>query len=140
MSLGITNVRILQEFGIVMGVGIAILFIITIIVMPIMLSFIKPPSQKHINRLVLKKELSFSFKILGVVKGYPKPVIFCSIALILISGYGLTKIDSDVNILGDLKPGNKLSHEAINNINASENSNDLKAEGKVKKKKRSPRL
>ena len=35
LSLSITNVRILQEFGIIMGIGIGVLFIITIIVMPI---------------------------------------------------------------------------------------------------------
>ena len=72
MSLAITNVRILQEFGIIMGVGIVTLFIVTITVMPILLFYIKLPSKKDINRLIFKKESSFSFKLSLIVKRYPK--------------------------------------------------------------------
>ena len=110
MSLAITNVKILQEFGIIMGVGIGILFIVTITIMPIMLYYIKSPSKKHVDRLILKKESSFSFWLSSLVKKYPKNIIVVSAAILCISVYGLTKIDSDVTILGDLKPGNKLEN------------------------------
>ena len=63
MSLSITNIRILQEFGVIMGVGIGILFIITIIIMPIMLLYIGIPEKTHINRLILKKKKKSFFSI-----------------------------------------------------------------------------
>ena len=71
LSLSITNVKILQEFGIIIGIGIGILFLITIIVMPIMLSFIKEPSEKHIKRLVSKKESSSTYRMVSLVKKSP---------------------------------------------------------------------
>ena len=60
LSLSITNIRILQEFGVIMGVGIGILFIITILIMPIMLFYINIPKSIHIERLILKRKKSLS--------------------------------------------------------------------------------
>ena len=113
LSLTITNVRILQEFGIIMGIGISILFVVTITVMPCILLYIKPPDQKHIDRLLLRKKSSISYNILKLVLSYPKKIIGISSLIFIISIYSLTKIDSNVDVLGDLKPGNKL-YEDIN--------------------------
>jgi len=108
LSLSITNVKILQEFGIIMGIGIGVLFVVTIIVMPIILSYVNEPPQKHIDRLIFKKEFSSTYKMVYLVKNYPKVIIFTSILTFLLAFYGLTKIDSNVTVLGDLKEGNKL--------------------------------
>jgi len=113
LSLTITNVRILQEFGIIMGIGIGILFVVTITVMPCILLYINPPDQRHIDRLLLRKESSASYNILKLVLSYPKKIIGFSCLIFIISIYSLTKIDSNVDVLGDLKPGNKL-YEDIN--------------------------
>ena len=118
LSLGITNVKILQEFGIIMGIGIGILFLITITLMPVMLYYIKIPNQIHIDRLVRKKESTLSYKILSFVKKRPKFIMVFSFLTILCSIYYSTKIDSSVTILGDLKPGNKLYQD----INFVENN------------------
>tara|TARA_Y100001968_G_scaffold203329_1_gene186641 strand:+ start:1029 stop:3605 length:2577 start_codon:yes stop_codon:yes gene_type:complete len=108
LSLSITNIRILQEFGVIMGVGIGILFIVTILVMPIMLFYIQIPKSVHIERLILKRKKSLSFQSLKAVQDYPKVIILSSIIILIVSIYGLTQIDSNVTVLGDLKPSNKL--------------------------------
>ncbi len=108
MSLSITNIRILQEFGVIMGVGIGILFIITIIIMPIMLLYIGIPEKTHINRLILKRKKSLSFQSLKAVQQYPKVIILISSLILMLSVYGIYQIDSNVTVLGDLKPSNKL--------------------------------
>ena len=108
LSLSITNIRILQEFGVIMGVGIGILFMITILVMPIMLFYIKIPDSIHIERLILKRKKSLSFQSLKAVQDYPKVIIISSVIVLLFSVYGIMQIDSNVTVLGDLKPTNKL--------------------------------
>tara|TARA_B100002051_G_scaffold48785_1_gene43438 strand:+ start:7776 stop:10358 length:2583 start_codon:yes stop_codon:yes gene_type:complete len=113
LSLSITNIRILQEFGIIMGIGIAILFLITIIVMPIILSYIDKPSKKHIKRLMIKKKSSLTHSLLSLVNKYPKPIIYVSIITFIISLHGLSKMNSNITVMGDLKPGNKL-YEDLN--------------------------
>ncbi len=111
LSLSITNVKILQEFGIIMAVGIGVLFIVTIVVMPIMLLYFNTPHKKHIDRLILKRKKTFSFKSLQTVQKYPKFIIASSCIVLAISFYGIAKVDSNVTILGDLKPGNKLYND-----------------------------
>tara|TARA_B100000575_G_scaffold247090_1_gene212388 strand:- start:476 stop:1672 length:1197 start_codon:yes stop_codon:yes gene_type:complete len=91
-----------------MGVGIGILFIITIIIMPIMLLYINVPDKIHIERLILKRKKSLSFQSLKAVQKYPKVVILLSGFLLILSIYGIYQIDSNVTVLGDLKPSNKL--------------------------------
>ena len=113
MSLSITNIRILQEFGVIMGVGIGILFIITIIIMPIMLLYIGIPEKTHINRLILKRKKSLSFQSLKAVQQYPKVIILISSLILMLSVYGIYQIDSNVTVLGDLKPSNKLYKDII---------------------------
>ncbi len=108
LSLSITNIRVLQEFGVIMGVGIGILFMITILVMPIMLFYIKVPDSIHIERLILKRKKSLSFQSLKAVQDYPKLIIVSSVIVLLFSFYGIMQIDSNVTVLGDLKPTNKL--------------------------------
>jgi len=108
LSLSVANIKILQEFGIIMGIGIGVLFLITIIVMPIILSYIDEPSQFHIKRLISKKESSLSYGMAHLAQHYPKLIISFSVLIFLITFYGLSKIDSNVTVLGDLKPGNKL--------------------------------
>ena len=108
LSLSIANIKILQEFGIIMGIGIGVLFLVTIIVMPIMLSYIRRPSETHINRLIFKKESSSTYKMLSLVQNFPKFIISFSILIFFLTFYGLGKIDSNVTVLGDLKAGNKL--------------------------------
>ncbi len=108
MSLSITNIRILQEFGVIMGVGIGILFLITIIIMPIMLVYIDIPKRIHIKRLILKRKKSLSFQSLKAVQDYPKVIITLSSLVLILSVYGIYQIDSNVTVLGDLKPSNKL--------------------------------
>ena len=103
LSLSITNIRILQEFGVIMGVGIGILFIITILIMPIMLFYINIPKSIHIERLILKRKKSLSFQSLKAVQEYPKAIIVTSFFILILSVYGLFQIDSNVTVLGDLK-------------------------------------
>ena len=113
LSLSIANIKILQEFGIIMAIGICILFIITIIVMPIVLSYIDKPDEKHIKRLILKKDSSLTYFFQNLVKRKPRSIIYLSILIFALSIYGLYQIDSNVTVMGDLKPGNKL-HTDLN--------------------------
>jgi len=113
LSLSIANIKILQEFGIIMAIGICILFLITIIVMPIVLSYIKKPDEKHIKRLILKKDSSLTYFFQNLVNKRPRSIIYLSSFIFALSIYGLYQINSNVTVMGDLKPGNKL-HTDLN--------------------------
>lgn len=107
-SLIVTNIRITQEFGFVLGVGIILMFIVAIITIPIALMYIPRPEEKHIRRLITKSE-SFSVdKIEIYTKKYPYLIIGVAVLFFILSGIGMQKIDFNVSILDDLRPGNSL--------------------------------
>tara|TARA_Y100001935_G_scaffold211205_1_gene181403 strand:- start:202 stop:2472 length:2271 start_codon:yes stop_codon:yes gene_type:complete len=107
-SLMMTNIRITQEFGFVLGVGVVLMFIIAIITIPIILLYLPSPPQHHIKRLISQSD-SFSVdKIDASTKKFPYPILALSILFLIISFVGLKSIDYNISILDDLRPGNSL--------------------------------
>ena len=43
--------QLLREFGIITSLNIMILYVLTIVLLPITFSFLAPPSQKHLKHL-----------------------------------------------------------------------------------------
>lgn len=107
-SLMMTNIKITQEFGFILGVGVILMFIVSIITIPIILLYLPMPPQHHINRLISQKE-SFSVdKIDASTKNYSYSILGLSILFLILSFVGLKKIDYNISILDDLRPGNSL--------------------------------
>ena len=103
-----TNIRITQEFGFALGVVVILMFIISIITIPIILLYMPKPDKQHTDRLIKESE-SFSVdKIDIATKKYPYVIITLSIIFFVLSGIGMQKIDYNISILDDLRPGNSL--------------------------------
>ena len=107
-SLVMTNIRITKEFGFALGIGVILMFIIAIITIPIILLYMPKPDQRHTDRLIKESE-SFSVdKIDMATKKYPYIIIVLSLIFFILSGLGMQKIDYNISILDDLRPGNSL--------------------------------
>jgi len=107
-SLMMTNIRITQEFGFILGIGVILMFLIAIITIPITLLYLPTPPESHINRLINQKD-SFSVdKIDTYTQKYPYLIIGISFVFLVLSFIGLNKIDYNIAILDDLRPGNRL--------------------------------
>ena len=107
-SLVMTNIRITKEFGFALGIGVVLMFIIAIIIIPITLLYIPKPDKKHTDRLIKGAE-SFSVdRIDFATKKHPYIIIFLSGIFFLLSWMGMQKIDYNISILDDLRPGNSL--------------------------------
>ena len=107
-SLIMTNIRMTKEFGFALGIGVILMFIIAIITIPIALKYIPRPEKKHIRRLITHSE-SFSVDKIDVyTKKYPYLIVALSVLFFILSGIGMQKIDYNVSILDDLRPGNSL--------------------------------
>ena len=107
-SLMMTNIRITQEFGFVLGVGVILMFIVAIITIPIILLYLPAPSKHHIKRLISQSD-SFSVdRIDASTRKFPYPILGLSILFLAISFIGLKNIDYNISILDDLRPGNSL--------------------------------
>ena len=107
-SLGLTNIKITQQFGLLVGFGVILMFLLTLIIMPIILNFISPPDTKHIKRLKKGGKLLLAERLNSWNNKNPRLIIFYSSIIFLFAIFGLNKINYNASVLEDLKPGNKL--------------------------------
>ena len=107
-SLGLTNIKITQQFGLLVGFGVILMFVLTLIIMPILLNYISPPDIKHIKRLKKGGKLLLAERLNAWNNKNPRLIILCSSFIFLLAIIGLNKINYNASVLEDLKPGNKL--------------------------------
>ena len=97
-----TKSEILIEFGILAAIDIFVVFILSILIIPIIFSFLKAPKERHTKHLENKAMV----KIVGVleylVKHQRKPVYIVTVIIIGLSIYGVSLITTTGNIIDDL--------------------------------------
>lgn len=109
-TLYFVRVQPIQVFGIVMGIGVMLAFLLTFLVLPALL-YIFPGPKKVIRRNkdhFWKKYLDQSFKW---IMNHPKSILITSVTLVLISAFGSTFIKADNYLMDDLKPDVQLKRD-----------------------------
>lgn len=103
-----TKSNLLIEFGIVSGINIMALFIISLIFIPIVLSYLPEPKQKHVryldNKILEKLLIKVERWSLNNSKWiYTITIVFCTIAII-----GFLRLKSEGFIVDDLPKQDKI--------------------------------
>jgi predicted RND superfamily exporter protein len=97
-----TQSILLVEFGLVASINILLLFVFSLCLIPIFFSLIREPKEKNIQHLELvwmRKIMEF----LAHIVEERRPVIYAvTLVLIIIAGYGMSKIESTGNLVDDL--------------------------------------
>jgi|TARA_B110000914_G_scaffold12542_1_gene9882 predicted RND superfamily exporter protein len=98
----LTDSEILKEFGLVASVNIMLIFILSILLIPIIYSFMPLPKEKHLrhlNNIWLNNFVKF---LSLTVKKYRIPVFITSILCLCISIIGIYKIKLSGNMIEDM--------------------------------------
>ena len=98
----ITNSDILKEFGIVATINIMALFILSLIIIPISYSFLKPPKEKHTKHLDGKFVNVIVDFLIESAQSRRRQVYAITFIFILIGIFGATKIKSTGYMVDDL--------------------------------------
>lgn len=97
-----TDSTILIEFGIVATFGILSVFAISITLLPVILSFQKPPKARHTKHLERQWVHLVVNQLVGIVSTKRKAVFITTIVVIIAAVYGTTLIKTTGNIADDL--------------------------------------
>lgn len=104
----LTKSALLQEFGIVAGINIMALFVISLIFIPVVLSYIKPPKNRHTRYL----DNPFLEKVLVRIERWTfhhaKWVYAVTIVLSLFAVMGIFRLKSEGFIVDDLPKTDKI--------------------------------
>lgn len=97
-----TGSQMLEEFGIVAGIMIIILFFLSIVAIPVIFSFMPEPKDKHISHLDRKALQKSLEKLNKVTVAHPKRIFVGSALVLAFAIYGLTMLESRGYILDDV--------------------------------------
>jgi len=102
LTLLSTDIPVLREFGVVAGINIMALFIVSLIMIPGIFSWLPIPTEKHLRHLHFKLLGRFVKAIDNMVIHRKAAIYIVTIALALISGYGISKLKSVSFMVDDL--------------------------------------
>ena len=104
----LTKSAILKEFGLVAGINIFLLFLISLIVIPSILSMIAPPSPKHTRYLENRWLLALLDKIEIWSLEHQKQIYFITLLVVGIAVAGIFRLKSVGYIVDDLPKSDVL--------------------------------
>ncbi len=103
-----TNSPKLMEFGICAALNIILVFVISICILPIIISFSKAPKPRHLKHLERKFAVGFLDKLVYITV-YKRTWVYISTAIIVtLSIIGMLQIKATGNITGDLPQGHQI--------------------------------
>ena len=97
-----TSSEKLAQFGIISSLNIMVVFALSISIMPIIASYSKPPKPRHLKHLYRVYSQGFIEYVVVIVTKYRKWVYIGSLAMLIVSIYGMTKITATGNVTSDL--------------------------------------
>ncbi|MFA5781009.1 MAG: MMPL family transporter [Bacteroidales bacterium] len=94
--------RMLHEFGVIASINILIIYIISLLLIPILFSFLKPPTIKqtrHLENKTVTKIINF---IIYSVQYRRKVIYISSVIIVLVGVFGITLLRTTGNIVDDI--------------------------------------
>jgi len=97
-----TNSERLAEFGIIASLNILVVFLLSITILPIILSYSAIPKSKHLKHLE-KQWLHLAVQKLEYLSLYKRKWVYIVTAVLMtVAGIGISRIEATGNITGDL--------------------------------------
>ena len=104
----ITKSDLLKQFGIVASLNIMGLFVLSLLLIPIIFSFIDPPSAKHVKHLENKFVTKIINALIVVTKNHRKAVYITTVVILAFGFYGLSLIKSSGYMVDDIPESSKI--------------------------------
>lgn len=98
----ITKSEILVQFGIVASLSIMSLFLLSLILIPIIFSFVQPPSPRHVRHLEYRSVIRIIDYLIIITRRYRKKVYITAILVVVIGVFGITLIKSSGYMVDDI--------------------------------------
>lgn len=97
-----TSSEKLMEFGIIAALNIMVVFVLSLCIIPIILSYSKPPLPRHLKHLDRVYSQGIIEIVVTLVTRYRKWIYIGSLLLVIISAIGMVRIQATGNLTSDL--------------------------------------
>lgn len=93
-TLIFTSIPILVEFGLVAAIDIMDVFLVSLLLIPTIFSFLPPPEPKHLKHLNGQRMRNVITRVVSTALYHRKMVFMGTVAIVLISFWGVSRIQS----------------------------------------------
>jgi len=101
--------KMLREFGIVTSINIILLYFLCIILLPIIFSYLAPPSPKHVKHLKNNFFKAIIEKIIYLITHQRKAIYIISFILLIIGFLGISQIKTSGKVVDDFRPNDPIT-------------------------------
>lgn len=98
----LTDATILKEFGLVVAISVGVIFIMSLLLIPIVFSYLPGPETKHLKHLDRTALQSAVEWVVGVVMGHRNMVYFSFISLSILAAVGVARLEARSRLVDDL--------------------------------------
>jgi len=109
----LTGNKILVEFGIIASINIMVVFLLTLILIPIFFSYLKPPKTRHIRHLNNKFTVTLLEKIVCTVLNHRKKIYLTATIVTVVGIIGITRLETSGNVVDDIPFKDKLYQDLL---------------------------
>ncbi|MCB0429536.1 MAG: MMPL family transporter [Flavobacteriales bacterium] len=101
-TFSITESSVLKEFGIVASTNIMMIFLLSLLMIPTIFSYLKPPEEKHTKHLDNRRVKTFVERLILLISKRRAFVYGFTFSLLVVVVIGITKMHTTGNIVDDL--------------------------------------
>jgi hypothetical protein len=99
---------LLKQFGIVASLNILGLFVLSLILIPVIFSFIKTPSAKHVKHLEYQLVSHIIDWFIKITENYRKWVYISTAVILLLGFWGISKMKTSGYVVDDIPKSNPM--------------------------------
>ena len=103
-----THSDILRQFGVVASINILAIFVISIITIPTIFSFLQAPKRRHVRHLDRRWLYVVVNWLVMLVQDKRRTVYIVTILVIALGIYGMTRVETTGNIVGDFPASDRV--------------------------------
>ncbi len=103
-----TNSPKLMEFGLSASMNILVVFVLSLCILPIVVSLSKEPKPRHLKHLERKLAVGLLDNLVNISVNHRKWVYICTGIVIGMSIWGMSRIEATGNLTGDLPTGHQI--------------------------------
>jgi predicted RND superfamily exporter protein len=97
-----TNSSLLVEFGVVAAISVMVTYVLCLLLLPITLHYMNVPKARHMKHLDGKWASGFLSTVNHLVHYRRKQIYIAMVVMIIVSAYGMTKIETIGYVVDDL--------------------------------------
>ncbi len=108
VTFTLTSSKILKEFGAIAAINIFALFVLSLLLIPTIFSFLPPPEDRHLKHLE-RKGVSKIIEKLSYISNHKRTLAYIIMtAVILVSAYGMTRMKTTGYMVDDIPPSDPI--------------------------------